>query len=67
MARPKKALSELHDNPRFPKFTDADAMRLYRLSKKIDIPENILIRSAVIKYLAEFEAIYDDLNRGDLP
>lgn len=61
MARPRKHPSELHDNPRFPKFTDAEAMRLYRLSKKLGIPENILIRTAVLLYLDKFEPIYDKL------
>lgn len=63
MARPRKHPSELHDNPRFPKFNDSDAMRLYRLSKRMDIPENIIIRTAVIAYLERFEAEFDKLTK----
>lgn len=65
MSRPRKHPAELHDNPRFPKFTDAEAMRLYRMSQRIGVAENILIRKAVLLYLEQFEPIYDKLTRGD--
>lgn len=58
MARPRKAARERHDNPRYPKFTDDEAARLYRLSRMLDVPENVLIRSMVTAYLDRYEHVF---------